>query len=185
MAKSSLTSIAREHYNMTPVSSWILGLTTGILITAVLAIDLLLPSLSFFTFPLIILPILFAGTLQHVVIKTRGTITAASSFRAFGLYYRQDFFGCFSYIFSFIKAIITFLVFELIISSIASYIFMYLVPSFNETINYFLEVIESSSFDINVFDELLTMNNSILLIYSMIVILPSIAFAVLSCLSFV
>ena len=179
MGRSSLKQLARDHYRNAPVSSWILGLTTGILIAAILAIDLLVPTLCIFTFPLIILPIIFAGSLQHVVLNTQGQITMSSSLRAFGLYYRPDFFGCFSYFISLLKSILSFLIIELAISSVTSYIFMYLVPGFSDTVNHFMEILESGSLEIESLNELLEMNGGILFIYSLIVILPSFAFAVI------
>lgn len=177
MVKSKLRQHAIETYKHAPLSSWILGITTGILIAAVFALDLLVPALALVTFPLIVLPIMFSASLQHVVLKTNGQITFSSSIRAFGLYFRRDFIGCFSFWISLVKSIILFFIFELLISSIVSFVFTAFNPDFLTVVDQLYALVESAEMDIEAFNNLFVAYDEVLLKYMLIVMVPSIALA--------
>lgn len=178
MARSSLKQHALEYYKHAPVASWILGLTTGIIIAAFVALDLLLPALSFFIFPFVIIPILFSTTLQFISIKTNQQVTMITSLRGFGLYYRPNFFGSFSYLGALAKAIFTFLITEIVVSSIASFAFMSFIPTFNDSVLSFYELLQSEETNIEAINSVFTAEGGILFIYFCVVFFPSIGLAI-------
>ena len=178
MARSSLKQHALEYYKKAPVASWILGITTGIIIAAIVALDLLLPSLSFFIFPFLIIPILFSTTLQFISIKNNQQVTMLSSLRGFGLYFRRDFFGSFSYLGALLKAIFTFLITEIVISSIASFAFMSFIPDFNETVLSFYELLQSEELEIETINSIFSADGGIMFIYFCVVFFPSMCLAI-------
>ena len=108
--ESKLTKMAFQNYKAAPLSSWLLGLATAILIAAILAVDLVAPLLCLLTFPLIILPIVFSGILQHIYLRQQGQLTIRGSLVSFGLYFTPIFRGTFRYLFSFLKSIILFII---------------------------------------------------------------------------
>ena len=179
MSKSKLKASALNHYRISRSASWILGLTTGILIAAILAIDLVLPGFVILTFPFLIIPIIFSSTVQHLILHRNLNITATGSFRSFFLYYRRDFFGCFNYVVSLIKSILIFIAVELTTSFVASFLFQTFSKDFMETMNYFYSVVETNEMSLDILEQMLLMNNGILTIYFAIVIVPAFFIAAL------
>ncbi len=179
MSRSSLRKYARDNYKNASLGSWILGLTTGILICAVIALDLLLPGLVIFTFPFIILPMMFSGALQHVLFKANKPVTVSSSFKAFGLYFTNDLRGSFNFFINLLKSILVFFIIEMTISFIASAIFQYLSKDFVEAMNTFLDTIEEASLTLEDLYSVLYINNGILMKYFMIVMFPSLYIAII------
>lgn len=173
MSRSSLRQYARDNYHNAPAGSWILGLTTGILICAVIALDLLVPGLVIFAFPFVIVPLVFSGTIQHVMFKANKPVTVGSSFRSFGLYYRSDLRGSFGFVVNLLKSLLVFLALEMTISFIASSIFQYLSKDFVEAMNTFLNMIEEESLTLEDLYNVLYINDGILMKYFMIVLFPS------------
>ena len=173
MSKSKLKQQASEYYRHSPVSCWILGLTSGVLVAAIVALDLLVPCISFLTIPFLIVPILFSAQVQHVMLKTEATITVTSSLRTFGLYYKRDFFGTFSILFNFFKSLIIFLIFETAISAIAAFFFALLNPQIEASIKSLNELIYSYEFTYEDIVNQFLANNYLLLKYFAIVLIPS------------
>lgn len=174
MPKSSLIKNALNKYKVAPFSSWILCLVTGILIAAILAIDYVVPVLSFLTIPLLVLPIFFTATLHHIVLKnTSCRITVKSSFRGFGLYFRPGYQGCFGFFSALIKSIIVFFIVEMIISSIASYSFMAFSSQFTSQIDALYELLNDSSFSYEQFESILHAENNLLFNFLVICVVPS------------
>ena len=173
MASNRLIKESLNNYKNAPLSSWILGLTSGILIAAFLALDLLVPGLAIIIFPFIVVPIIFSASLQHIIFKTRGQLTVRSSVKSFGLYYNPRFFGSFSIVASFFKGLLVFLIFEMTISFIASTIFQTTTPAFAETVDALYQMFNEATFSLEDINNIMTMNGEILLKYSAIVILPS------------
>ena len=173
MQKSKLKQQASKYYRHSPLSCWILGITTGILIAAVIAIDLLVPFLSFLTVPLLVVPIVFSATIQHVMLKSQSQITMGSSFRTFLLYFKRDFFGTYSIIFNFIKSVIVFFAVEMAVSGIASYLFLVFNPQFEASVNSFYTLIYSYDFTYQDIVNALEANNYLLLNYVAIVMIPA------------
>ena len=101
--ESKLTKQAYDNYKVARLSSWILGLATAILIAAILALDLVVPALCLLTFPLVILPIVFSGILQHIYLRQNGQLTIRGSLVSFGLYFTPIFRGTFRFLFSLLK----------------------------------------------------------------------------------
>lgn len=175
MARSSLKESAIKYYKHAPVDAWVIGLTSGIVIAALVALDLLIPALSFLVFPLVILPIIFSASLQFINIKSNQQVTAASALKGFGLYFRSDFFGSFSYFLALIKSIFTFIATEIILSSIISFAFMSFVPSFSETTLSVYEMLQSENLEIESLNAIFEMNGGILFTYFCAVFFPSMA----------
>lgn len=173
MQKSKLKQLASEYYHYSPLSCWILGITSGALIAAIIAFDLFIPFASFLTVPFLIVPIYFATTIQHVMLKSQHQITVRSSFRTFILYFRRDFFGTFSIIFNFVKSVLVFLILETTISFIAQYIFVLLNPSFVASVESLYALITSYDFNYQDIINALEANNYLLLNYATIVMVPS------------
>ena len=179
MSKSKLKQQASEYYRHSPVSCWILGLTSGVLVAAIIALDLLVPCISFLTIPFLIVPILFSAQVQHVMLKTEATITVTSSLRTFGLYYKRDFFGTFSLIFNFFKSLVVFLVLETTISMAASTIFVILNPQFEASINSLYQLLYSYEFTYEDIINQLNANYYLILKFLSICIIPSVFIALI------
>ena len=179
MSKSKLKQQASEYYRHSPISCWILGLTSGVLVAAIIALDLLVPCISFLTIPLLVVPILFSAQVQHVMLKTQATITVTSSVRTFGLYFKRDFFGTFSILFNFLKSVIVFLILESAISMVASYIFIVVNPQFQASVNGLYELIYSYEFSYEDIINQLTANNYLLLNFISICVIPSTFIAII------
>ena len=177
--KNRLISDAYKTYKIAPLSSWILGLTTGILVAAIVAIDLVVPGIVAISFPFIIIPILFSATLQHVIFKTKGQLTFGSSLKSFTLYYNPRFFGSFSILGSLLKGLIVFLAFEMTISFIASTIFQATSTTFIESLNALYETVYEYNFTYDDLVNIFNMNGGILFTYLCAVILPSLFLAIL------
>lgn len=179
MSKSKLKQQASSYYRHSPISCWILGITTGVLIAAILALDLLMPFLSILTFPLLVLPIIFSATIQHVMLKGEGQITVSSSFRTFALYFRRDFFGSYSYMFNLLKSVILFFVIEMSVSFVASTVFMMIEPTFQTNVDSFYQLIYSYEFTEADLISALEANGYQLFNYLSIVLYPSFFIAVI------
>ena len=179
MARSKLKQLALENYKNAPLASWILGITTGVLIAAIIAIDFIVPSFVIFSFPLLILPILFSSTFQHVLLHEKRPLTVKSAFRGFGLYFRSGFNGTFSFFKSLLFGVIVFLSVEMIISTITSTVLQHNNPDFIDYLNTFYAMLEDGSFTMVDFNNVLTMNHYVLLNYLCIVIFPSLYLAII------
>ena len=177
--ESKLIKSAYENYKTVRLSSWLLGLATAILIAAILAIDLVAPALCLLTFPLVILPIVFSGILQHIYLRQQGQLTIRGSLVSFGLYYTPIFRGTFRYLFSLLKSVIVFIIFEMTISFILSTIYQLNSPEFVDMINNLYDTIYSETLSLEKVNEILMANDALLFKYLAIVIIPSYFCAVL------
>lgn len=177
--ESKLTKQAYNNYKAARLSSWLLGVATAILIAAILAIDLVAPFLSILTFPLVILPIIFSGILQHIFLRQQGQLTIRGSLVSFGLYYTPIFRGTFRYFFSLLKSVILFIIVEMTISFIASTIYQVSSPQFMEMINSLYDTIYSETLSLEKVNDILMANNALLFNYLAIVLIPSYFTAVL------
>ena len=142
MSKSSLISMAKSNYKSSISGTWILGITTGLLIAAILAIDLVAPGVVVLSFPVLILPIVFAGMFQHVMLRRGENLTVLGSLRSFTLYFTGTFYGCFSVIISFLKTVLFFVIVEFFVSILASTLFQLFSPAFVQTMVYLNELLE-------------------------------------------
>ena len=177
--ESKLTKHAYNTYKIAPLSSWILGLTTGILMSAIIALDLLVPCLSVVTFPLLVLPMIFSATLQHVIFKTNGQLTVRSSLRSFGLYFRREFNSSFSFLFSLLKSIILFFAVEMTISFVLSYVLQTLNPAFSTAVEEFYAMLEGGDLTIENVNNILYANGDVLFNYMSSVLFPSVFLAII------
>lgn len=176
--KNRLIKSAIDTYKIAPISSWILGLTTGILIAAIIAIDLVVPGIVIISFPFIIIPIIFSATLQHIIFKTKGQLTVTSSLKSFTLYYNPNFFGSFSIFSAILKGLIVFLAFEMTISFAASTILQATSTTFADSINALYETVYEYNFTYDDLVNIFNSNGGILFTYLCIVIFPSLFFAI-------
>ncbi len=179
MQRSKLKQQASLYYRHSPVSCWILGVTSGVLIAAIIALDLLLPFFSFITIPFLIIPIIFSATIQHAFLKTNATITMGSSIRTFALYYKREFFGSYSIIFNFIKSVIVFFILEMTVSSVASYILLLTNSQFQASLESLNNLLTSYEFTYADIMNALSANNYLLFNYLTISIVPAFFLAVL------
>ena len=179
MSKSKLKLAAQNHFRVSRSAAWILGLTTGIAIAAILALDLVLPGMTILTFPFIILPIIFSATFQHLLLHRNMNITMTGGIRSFGYYFRREFFGSFNLIASFFKAVLIFIAIELTTSLVASYLFETFSKDFVNAMNYLYELLESNNVTMEALEQILVMNNGILTIYTAVIISPAFFIATL------
>lgn len=179
MAKNRLIKHAIDTYKIAPISSWILGLTTGILIAAFVTLNLIAPGTIIVIFPFIIVPIIFSATLQHIIFKTKGQLTLSSSTKSFGLYYNPKFFGSFSVLFSLLKGLIVFFSFEVLLSFITSTVMQVTSTSFVDALNNFYALFEDTSLTYEDVVRAFNDYNGILLVYTSIVIFPSLYLALI------
>lgn len=177
--ESKLIKHAYKTYKIAPLSSWILGLTTGILMSAVIALDLLVPCLSVLTFPFLILPMVFSATFQHIIFKTNGQLTVGSSVRSFGLYYRREFNSSFGFLFSLLKSIILFFTVEMLVSFVLSYILQTTNPAFSESVENLYVTLESGDLTLENLNEILYAHGDVLFNYMCSVLFPAIFLAIL------
>ena len=180
MSKSSLINQARNNYKASISGSWILGLTTGLLIAAILAIDLVAPGLVIITFPFLILPIILGSSIQHIMLRRGDRLTVLGSVRSFTLYFSSVFFGCFSLIISLLKTVLFFVIVEFLISLVTSTIFQLTSPAFVETMTHLTELLESAEATTSDILPVLEMNGGILNTYIIIVFAPSILMSAIS-----
>ena len=177
--ESKLTKQAYDNYKVARLSSWILGLATAILIAAILALDLVVPALCLLTFPLVILPIVFSGILQHIYLRQNGQLTIRGSLVSFGLYFTPIFRGAFRFLFSLLKSVLVFIIIEMTVSFIVSTIYQATSPQFVEMINSLYDTIYSETLSLEKVNEILMANDAILFRYLVIVLMPSYFIAVL------
>lgn len=175
----NIRQYALSIYKKNPVSNWILGLTTGIIGAALIALDLVIPGLVIVVFPFLIIPIYFSAHLSHVLLKTNMQITFGKSMRNFGTYYRGEFFGSYSIWRSIIKSLLVFLITEMTLSFIVSTIFYTLSDSFTKTVETFYQAISSESITLEDMNAILMMNDGVLFKYICIVVFPSLYLAIL------
>ena len=179
MQRSKLKQQALDYYRHSPISCWILGLTTGVIVAGIIALDLLVPFLSFLTIPLLIIPIIFSATIQHVMLHSNAQITVTSSFRTFILYFKRDFFGTYSIIFNFFKSLILFLILETSISMVTSYIMLIINPQFQTSVESLNQLIYSYEFTYEQIVAQLEANNYLLFNYVTIVLIPALFIALI------
>ena len=177
--ESKLIKHARDTYKIAPVSSWVLGLVTGIIITAIVALDLLVPAMSFILFPFVIVPILFSATMQHVVFKTKEQLTFMSAVRGFGFYYSAEFRGVLRFLINLIKSVILFFAVEMTISFVATSIYQMVNPGYVEAVNKLYEIVNSENLSLESFYSVLEMNGGVLFQYLCVVFFPSIYLSVI------
>ena len=179
MSKSSLISMAKSNYKSSISGTWILGITTGLLIAAILAIDLVAPGVVVLSFPVLILPIVFAGMFQHVMLRKGENLTVLGSLRSFTLYFTGTFYGCFSVIISFLKTVLFFVIVEFFVSILVSTLFQLFSPAFVQTMVYLNELLEQAEATTTDLLKVLEMNGGILNIYLIVVLAPSFFLCVL------
>ncbi len=177
--RSKLIQHARNTYKEAPLSSWILGLITGVVVTAIIALDLLVPALSFILFPFIIVPILFSATMQHVVLKTRDQLTFMSAVRGFGLYYSFEFRGVLRFMINLIKSILVFFIVEMTVSFIATTVYQFTNPGYVDAVNKLYEVVSAQQLSIDDFYAVLDMNGGVLFDYLCVVFFPSLYISII------
>lgn len=180
MQRSSLKQIAINNYKSNALASWILGISTGFLIAAIISIDIIVPCISLITFPLLILPILFSSTLQHVFFKANQQVTFKSSIKSFSLYFNRKYSGSFSYLFNFLKSLIVFFVTEMVVSTIASSILTLVNSDFVQAAEDLYNLIYSSeSYSYSDLMNALHANGNILYIYIGISLGPALFLAII------
>ena len=179
MENKDIRKHAWATYKETPVANWVLGLTTGLIVAAFIAIDLAVNGISFVLFPFLILPILFSATISHVMIKTNHTVTFGSSIKAFGTYYQGTFFGCFSVIRSILKSLLIFLITEMTMSFVVSSILYATNSDFINAMNEFYKIMEENALTLDTFQNLFYMYDGILFTYICVVAFPSIYIAIM------
>ena len=170
--RSKLIKTAFETYKTAPLSNWILGLVTGLLITAIIALELALPAISFLTFPLLILPIVFSSTLQHLLFKTKGQLTATSSLKGFAFYFTPVFRSSFRFLFSLVKSILLFLILETGASLVGSMIMQLTSTSYVDAINNMNSIIAQESATIDDLTTAFMAYDGILFKYFVSIIFP-------------
>ena len=171
--RSKLIRNSFDNYRLSPISSWILGLTTGLSIAAIMALGLIFPLISILTFPLLVLPIVFSTTLQHLILKTKAQISVASSFKGFALYFTIPYRSSFRFLFSLLTSFIIFLIFEMSASFIVTMLLQLTSTNFVDAINHLYEVLYSEGFTIEEFSEVFTAYDGILFKYFCFTILPT------------
>ncbi len=177
--KSKLIKHAIDTYKIAPLSSWILGITTGIIITALLALDLVVPFMGVLIYPLMVLPIIFSASIQHTLFKTNGQLSFSSSIKSFGLYFTFPFRGSFRFFSSLLKSILVFLISEFLLSFIISTVLQYTSASFVESINNLYALLNSEGASLNDVNAALYANGGVLFNYACSVLFPPYFLAIL------
>lgn len=171
--KNNIFAIRRDLYKRTRLESWILGLTSGLLITAVLCIGIAVPGLQLILFPVICLPIIFSASLSHLFLHKDLEITAKSSVKYAFLYFRGDFVSSFRYWFSLLKGITVFMVSEFVLSFIVSSIMTALNLPLEQAIEDLYALIDSFNVDIEQINAVIYSNGAVLFYYFVSAIIPS------------
>lgn len=110
MAKvSELRNASLNIYKKHKLNSWILGIVCGLFSGAVIALNIVLPGLSFITVPFLVFPCIFACTLLHEAISEGIDLTLTNFLKYVGVFFRNPFNHSFNITRSFFKSFLIFL----------------------------------------------------------------------------
>ncbi len=179
MSKSKLKLLSWSLFKKFPLEQIILGLTTGLLIAAILAIDYAIPGINLVLFPLICLPLIFSMTMSHIMLHTADVpITVRNSWTNWKLYFHPLFSSSFRFWLSLCKALLVFFVLYFTSTSIASYILPYTNPIAIANLQELMEIMQTSSdITIDTITSYLYLNNNELFLIFIYMTFPCILLA--------
>ncbi|MCR5505694.1 MAG: hypothetical protein K6F07_01710 [Bacilli bacterium] len=183
---SPLRQKSIEIYKKTTLESWLIGIFTGIVITGLVAINIIAPMSIYLIFPLLCLPLLFSAHISHLQAKSNHMLSFGSNMKNFLAYFRSPFNSVFSFFMSLLKAFGVFFVLELTLSFIGQYITLMIKPGFTDSLETLNSLVASG--ETVTWNELLTVfyaNNYALLTYFCIAILPAFCLAFIAFIYFV
>ena len=176
---------AKDIYRQTALESWLIGVLTGLLITGLVALNILVPASIFIVFPLVCLPLLFAAHMSHLQLKSGQQITFGNNMKNYAGFFHRPYNSTFSFLMSLLKAVGVFFVIELTMSFIGQPITMIFNSGINDSIETLNNLLGSEGVTLNDIYDVFYMNNYALLIYFCIVILPAFALAFIAFIFFI
>ena len=182
---SPIRKKAKEIYRKTMLESWLIGVLTGLLITGLIALNLLAPGTLFIIFPLVCLPLIFSAHVVHIHSRSGNTITFTDSLKGYVSFFRRPFNSTFAFFFSLLKAIAVFFIIELTMSFIAQPIMLLFNDSLNQSLEQLNNLMSAESITWNDVLDVFYANNNALLIYFCIVAVPSFSIAFIAFIYFI
>ena len=173
---SPIRKRAREIYRKTMLESWLIGLLTGLLITGLLALNILAPGTFLIIIPLLCLPLMFAAHVVHIHAKTN-TITFMDTLRGFTSYFVRPFNSTFSFFMSLLKSVGVFFALEITLSFIGQPVTFLINHGINDSLEQVNALMSSEAITWNDLLNVIYANNYALLIYLCIVLIPAFVFA--------
>lgn len=134
-----------ESYKSHKLTSWILGLFCGLVLTGLVILCMIDTLLLIIIVPFVLLPFLFACHMLHLSLSYEQTLTLSSFGRFFTMYFRHPFRGVFNFFQSLLRYVIASLICEAVFG-LVSYIVCVSIDqsSFYQMINTFMELMMSS-----------------------------------------
>ena len=134
-----------ESYKSHKLTSWILGLFCGLVLTGLVILCMIDTLLLIIIVPFVLLPFLFACHMLHLSLAYEQTLTLSSFGRFFTMYFRHPFRGVFNFFQSLLRYVIASLICEAVFG-LVSYIVCVSIDqsSFYQMINTFMELMMSS-----------------------------------------
>lgn len=171
---NALRKNALAIYKRSILESWLIGLFSGILIAAILAINIFVPSLSIILVPFVVLPILFSAILSHIRLRYNEPLAFSKTLKQFILFFRFPFNSSFSYIGSFFKSLVVFLGFTFLGSSLGLYLTTIFRPGISDSLSALQDILnKGNGITMEEVQDLLAMNDYALFFYLSIIILPA------------
>jgi len=165
MTIKELRGRALAKYKSHKLNSWILGLVCGLFSASIVALNIVLPSLTIITVPLLVLPCIFACAVLHEAINEGIEVNLSNFLKYFALFFRSPFNHSFNVIRNFFKSLLRFLgVF--IISSVVVYMIYANIygDTFVNLYNAFAEAVYDET-DSDIINSLLMENDNLLMQY--------------------
>ena len=177
---SPLRNKALEKYRISPLVSWILGITFALLSASLVLLDIFLGFTSILFAIFIILPMFFSMLFLHIGLTYNTQVTAKNFFKYFALYFKAPYRGTF-YVLSILwKAILIFFGVSLIGGLIATGVCRSInVADYNTMMDTLLEfIMGESSLTVVTLEELFGETYYLFEIYMLISTVPSTVIAV-------
>lgn len=157
MSAKQINKKALENYHKNEVNYWILGIFCGILMGGCFAIGLAGNFFLIIIIPFLVIPIFFAGHVAFIAIQKNEKITFGKALNYFLLYFKAPFNSCFSFIKTFFKSLliylVSFILFAIISYQIVNAMFPIRMKEFVENFNY---LVSTQTFTIEQLNELLS-----------------------------
>ena len=174
---SPIRKKAREIYRQTMLESWLIGVLTGLLITGLIALNLLAPGTLFIIVPLVCLPLMFSAHVVHLHSRSGQTITFTDNLKSYAAWFRRPFNSTFSFFFSLLKAVAVFFVLELTLSFIAQPILLVFNNGLNDSMEQLNALMTSETLTWDDVLKVFYANDNALLIYFCIIMVPAFGIA--------
>lgn len=134
-----------ESYKKHPLTSWILAIFCGLVLSGLVILCMLDTLLLIVVVPFILLPFLFACYMLHLGLGYDSTLTLTNFFKFFGMFFKRPFNGSFNFFRSLLKYLIASLICEALFGLVAYIVCVSINEAmFYQMFNTFMELVLSS-----------------------------------------